>query len=229
VTEWVKLHLIVEGQTEFAFARDTLKPHLAHYCVSVDPFILPTNRKLGAVGGGLSWDRFRFNVSRLLQHYSAGSDRFSTMIDWYKLDPQFPGFGESRKLAKAVDRANAVASAVQAHFDSPRFHAFFSMHEFEAFLYCDLTQIQSRINGSEKAIARLLEEVAGFSCPEDIDDGETTAPSKRLINHLPRYENLKVRVGAPAAGAIGLNVLREKCPHFGQWLTRLESLGQSSK
>jgi len=38
---------------------------------------------------------------------------------------------------------------------------------------------------------------------------------------------MKVRVGAPAAGAIGLPVLREKCPHFGQWLARLERLPQS--
>ena len=29
MTFWVKLHLIVEGNTELTFARDTLKPHLA--------------------------------------------------------------------------------------------------------------------------------------------------------------------------------------------------------
>ena len=72
----------------------------------------------------------------------------------------------------------------------------------------------------------LKNEVAGFSCPEDINEGETTARSKRLISHVPRYEKLKVRIGAPAASAIGLHVLREKFPHFGQWITRLESLKQ---
>jgi hypothetical protein len=41
------------------------------------------------------------------------------------------------------------------------------------------------------------------------------------------YENLKVRVGASAASAIGLSILRDKCPHFGQWLTRLENLKQT--
>jgi hypothetical protein len=42
--------------------------------------------------------------------------------------------------------------------------------------------------------------------------------------HLPIYERNKVRVGAPAAAAIGLPVLREKCPHFAQWLAGLEKL-----
>ena len=85
-------------------------------------------------------------------------------------------------------------------------------------------QVQARIVGSERAVATLQKEVACFTCPEDINDGEMTAPSKRLIRHVPRYEKLKVSVGAPAADAIGLAVLREKCPHFGQWLTRLERL-----
>ncbi len=54
MTGWVKLHLIVEGVTELTFARDTLKPHLAKHNVSVNPFLLPTNRRLGAAGGALS-------------------------------------------------------------------------------------------------------------------------------------------------------------------------------
>jgi hypothetical protein len=49
----------------------------------------------------------------------------------------------------------------------------------------------------------------------------------RLEKHLPGYHRAKVRVGSSAASAIGLQVLREKCPHFGQWLMRLENLAQS--
>ncbi|MBU6401761.1 MAG: DUF4276 family protein [Verrucomicrobia bacterium] len=131
----MKLHLIVEGPTELVFARETLKPHLSRYCISVNPFMLPTNRNPAAVGGALSWDRFRYNVSRLLKHHAGRSDRFSTMIDWYKLDSHFPGVADARKLAKAADRACAVASAVQKHFDSPRLWPFFTLHEFEAFLF----------------------------------------------------------------------------------------------
>jgi hypothetical protein len=225
VTAWVKLHLIVEGETELAFARVTLKPHLAQYHVSVNPFMLPTNRKLGAAGGALSWDRFRYNVSRLLKQFADQSDRFSTMIDWYKLDPHFPGFAEAGKLAKAADRASTVASAVQTHFHSPRLCPFFTLHEFEAFLFCDLFTVARRLPGHERGIVSLKAEI-GLTPPEDVDDGSSTHPSARLEKLLPGYHRAKVRVGAPAAGEIGLPVLREKCPHFGQWLTRLENLKQ---
>ncbi len=226
MTAWVKLHLIVEGETELAFARDTLKPHLAQYHVSVNPFMLPTNRSLGAAGGALSWDRFRYNVGRLLKQFAGISDRFSTMIDWYKLDPHFPGVGEARKLAQAADRAATVAATVQTHFNSPRLLPFFTLHEFEALLFCDLITVARRLPGRDRGIANLKAEI-GSTPPEEVDDGSSTHPSARLEKHLPGYHRAKVLVGARAAGEIGLPVLREKCPHFGQWLTRLENLGQS--
>jgi hypothetical protein len=218
--------LIVEGETELVFARDTLKPHLLKCRVSVNPFKLPTNRRLGTAGGALSWDRFDYNVSRLLKQYADKSDRFSTMIDWYKLDPHFPGVAEARKLAKAVDRASTVATDVQTHFSSPRLLPFFTLHEFEALLFCDLLIVARRMGRPARDIASLAAEI-GSTPPEEVDDGPGTHPSARLEEHLPGYHGAKVRVGAPAAGEIGLHVLREKCPHFGQWLTRMENLKQT--
>jgi len=223
VTPWINLYLIVEGETELAFARDTLKPHLAQYHVCVNPFMLPTNRTLGAASGALSWDRFRYNVSRLLKQHADKSDRFSTMIDWYKLDPHFPGMTEAGKLAEALDRVSAVASSVQTHFNSPRLCPFFTLHEFEAFLFCDLLTVARRLPGHDQGIASLQAEIGSIP-PEDVDDGPNTHPSARLEKHLPGYHRAKVRVGAPAAGEIALHLLREKRPHFGQWLTGLENL-----
>ena len=75
----------------------------------------------------------------------------------------------------------------------------------------------------DQAITELQQEVAHLE-PEAINEGPHTAPSKRIIHHLPIYERTKVRVGAPAAAAIGLPVLRGKCPHFAQWLANLEKL-----
>jgi hypothetical protein len=152
--------------------------------------------------------------------------RFSTMIDLYALPLDYPGWSEAQKKSKPADRVLVLEKALAEEIGDSRFIPFLQLHEFEALLYCDLKQIQTLIEESERGIAQLQKEVAGIACPEDIDDGEATAPSKRLINHVPRYENLKVRVGATAASAIGLQVLRGKCPHFGQWLSRLEKLRQ---
>ncbi|MEW6284306.1 MAG: DUF4276 family protein, partial [Candidatus Eremiobacterota bacterium] len=40
----------------------------------------------------------------------------------------------------------------------------------------------------------------------------------------PRYANDKRTAGPQVAQAIGLDVLRARCPHFGSWLTSLEGL-----
>jgi hypothetical protein len=224
---WIRLYLTVEGETELEFAKETLIPHLAKFEVEVRPRMVLTNRKLGKRGGALNFQRFKRDATHLMKEDAHLEARFSTMIDLYALPEDYPGWKEAEKKAKPADRVLELEKALAGEFGDNRFIPFLQLHEFEAFLFCDLKQIQSRIEESERAIAQLQKEVANFLCPEDINDGETTAPSKRLIHHLPRYENLKVRVGAPAASAIGLHVLREKCPHFGQWLTRLENLKQS--
>lgn len=223
---WIRLYLTVEGETELKFAKETLAPHLAQFEVEVRPRMVLTNRKLGKRGGALHFQRFKRDTAHLMKDDANKEARFSTMMDLYALPADFPGWTEAEKKSKPADRVLELEKALAGELADSRFIPFLQLHEFEAFLYCDLNQLLSRIEDSEKAIAQLQQEVAHLN-PEDINEGETTAPSKRLIHHLPRYEHLKVRVGAPAASAIGLPVLREKCPHFGQWLTRLEKLKQS--
>lgn len=145
------------------------------------------------------------------------------MLDLYALPTEFPGWPEARKQAQPLARVQTLEAALQRHVGDWRFTPYIQLHEFEALLYCDLSTLTHRLSGSERALKNLAQEVAHLA-PEAINEGETTAPSKRLIRHLPIYEKSKVRVGAPAAAAIGLPVLRQKCPHFGAWLTHLEAL-----
>ncbi|HEV3200600.1 MAG TPA: DUF4276 family protein [Bryobacteraceae bacterium] len=60
-----------------------------------------------------------------------------------------------------------------------------------------------------------------FATPEEIDDSVLTAPSKR-IEPLLEYE--KPLYGVLAILEIGLPRIRAECPHFADWLNRLESL-----
>lgn len=64
-----------------------------------------------------------------------------------------------------------------------------------------------------------------FETPEEIDDSYTTAPSKRILAVEPQYQ--KVTDGNLAATRIGLDIMREKCPHFNGRLSKLEALGQN--
>jgi hypothetical protein len=57
-----------------------------------------------------------------------------------------------------------------------------------------------------------------------INDGEETAPSKRIGKEIPDYLGAKPTAGPIIAGKIGLETMRMKCPHFNEWLTKLENL-----
>ena len=75
----------------------------------------------------------------------------------------------------------------------------------------------------EDGVAELQRTRLLFQTPEDVNDSKETAPSKRIKKAIPRY-NKRV-AGSLIAMDIGLCVIREQCPRFGRWLTRLESLG----
>jgi hypothetical protein len=67
--------------------------------------------------------------------------------------------------------------------------------------------------------------VDSFASPEDINDGPNTFPSKRIKDQFPDYK--KLLAGVKAAELIGLPTIRAKCPHFNEWVTKLERIGES--
>jgi hypothetical protein len=218
---WVRLYLIVEGETERTFAEKTLKPHLAQFHVDVRPSIVITNRKLGTRGGGLGYARIEKDIRNRMKEDKNPEARFSTMFDLYALPADFPGCEDAAKETTPAMKVTHLERALSTPFGDPRFLPYLQLHEFEALLYCDLAEVEKRLDGV--SLKRLKAETAGVP-PEDINEREDSAPSRRLVKHIPRYNKLKVRVGALAAGAIGLQVIRGKCPHFNDWLTRLEKL-----
>ena len=109
-----------------------------------------------------------------------------------------------------------------------RFIPFIQLHEYEAYLFTDVTQFKLFYPDSEMEIAALKKIADGVSTPELIDDGQHSAPSKRIIGQLPDYEAAKKAVGPQVGELIGLAAIRAKCPHFAKWLTRLEQLGNTT-
>ena len=226
MTQWRRLYITVEGHTERKFADDLLRPHLAQYEIAVYTRVVVTNRKLGKRGGVLDFKTIHGDLRRLMLEHADPEVRFTTMLDLYALPSEFPGWHEAHKQATPDGRVKALESALSTVIDDTRFVPYIQLHEFEALLFCDLHELQRRISGSDRSIAALKEEI-GDLAPEAINEGASTAPSKRIIRHLPLYDRLKVRVGAPAAVAIGLHALRTKCPHFSAWVARLEELGRA--
>ena len=57
---------------------------------------------------------------------------------------------------------------------------------------------------------------------QSINDSPDNAPSKRIEALMPLYR--KRLMGPLAAQRIRLATIRKECPHFGDWLARLERL-----
>lgn len=88
----------------------------------------------------------------------------------------------------------------------------------------DVSKFAWFFDNADSGIAALGKIVDDVQSPEEINDGQHTAPSKRIIGQFPEYEDEKVMVGPQMAKAIGLEHIRSRCPHFGEWLRRLEKL-----
>ena len=114
-----------------------------------------------------------------------------------------------------------VRREMGTNFSPNRFVPYVMMHEFEAMLFSGCDAFGSAI-GRKDLTASLQAVRDEFESPEEIDDSPNTAPSKRIEAILPGYQ--KLTMGIQAAQGIGLETIRRECPHFRDWLERLESL-----
>ncbi len=222
----IRLHFVVEGQTEQAFVRAVLTEHLGHFDVSCAARAVETSRDRARIfrGGLLDYGRAKKDLSRWLKQDAHADARFTTMFDLYALPTDFPGYEATKGLVDPLARVEALELAFADDVGDPRFVPYIQLHEFEALLFADVTVLGERFEGHGDALARLEAVVTSFSSPEHIDDGPNTAPSKRIISEIPDYEGAKVSAGPVLASKIGLPTLRSKCPHFDDWIGRLENL-----
>ena len=131
----VRLHLIVEGQTEKRFVDDLLAPHLVDRQVYADARCVLTSRD-GAHWrrGGLSdYVKPKKDVRLWMKQERKQSDVFfSTMFDLYALPAEFPGYNEAQKCSDPYEKVGTLEGALGTDIGSPRFIPYLQLHEFEA-------------------------------------------------------------------------------------------------
>lgn len=220
----VRLRCVVEGQTEEAFVKQVLCPYLAIQQVMVTAQCVRTGTKRGKTyrGGMTNYARTKRDIERSIK-----GDRtayFTTMFDLYGLPTDFPGYIESKRIRDPLQRVNDLENALRNDIGTARFIPYIQLYEFETLLLADPHQLTSQFLEQTAAIQKLVEMSAGFTSPEEINDGADMAPSKRIINAIPAYEDMKVSAGPIVAERIGLPILRARCRHFGAWLDQLEAL-----
>jgi len=223
-----RLYLFAEGQTELTFADTVLRPYLAKLGVYLHGAVLIAHaRKKGRVhrGGGRKYLPMKKDILRFLAQDRAADVFFTTMIDLYAIHADFPRLDEAEELRHSPrERVEFLERAFANDVADPRFLPHIQLHEYEAYLFSDPAWLRYFYDRHEKEIAALKAIAEEYASPELIDDGQHSAPSKRIIAQLSDYEGAKPVVGPQVAELIGLEVIRGKCPHFDAWLSRLEKL-----
>lgn len=224
-----RLNLVVEGQTEEGFVNQVLAPHLGTLGIAAVARCVTTRRDrrrpdLVHRGGLPDYGKARRDLERWVAE--DGGAAFTTMFDLYALPEDFPGFHESRRLADPYQRVAFLEAALAADLGlgEHRLIPYLQLHEFEALLFSDPAKFDWEYLEHDAQIARLVEIAEAHESPELIDDGPETAPSKRIARHIPEYAYQKASRGPLIAQKIGIERMRARCPHFAEWLVRLESL-----
>ena len=222
----VRLHFIVEGQTEETFVNQTLRPHLERFAIWVKARCVETGHKGGVIyrGGIVSYQKARKDITLWMLEDQNPDARFTTMFDLYALPHDFPGYEKSARVIDPYERVRILEDSLLEDVSDPRFIPYIQLHEFEALLLADPQKLDSQFYEDSTGIQRLVQIANGFMSPELIDDGPDSAPSKRIAEEIPEYPRSKVSAGPITAERIGLHTLRTKCQHFDAWLGTLESL-----
>lgn len=225
------IHVLCEGQTEQGFVQDVLQPYLKAYRItSVKSILITTSKKKNAHGGMLTYSHAETDLNILMRKNTDGENErhvFTTMFDLYKLPNDFPGYN----IAKNINDPYDCVKDLETHFSNAiadkRFIPYIQLHEFEALLFCGIEYLAKRYPNSKKQceqLKKVLLEKDGN--PELINDGESTAPSKRIIKAIEGETKKVYRYNKPKTGKditkdIGIDVLRDKCKHFNEWIEKL--------
>lgn len=217
-----RLLMLVEGQSEEIFVKQTLAPHLAGHGVFVQPIVLWTKR-LGAGGGyrgGVSnWNQ----ILRSLLPLTFDTDAWiTTLLDFYGMPEDVPGYQDALKPGNPRERITDLEARLAAEINHQRLIPFLALHEFEAWVFCNPDVLAKHFDRADLA-EKVTNAVVLAGEPELINHGKDTHPKARLQAMATGYK--EISDGPTLMGKIGIPAIRAACPHFAGWLTRLEELG----
>ncbi len=236
----IRLHITAEGTTEERFVKEVLAPYLGEQGVWADARCVLTskNNRLNLEYRG-GWRRtsayptVKRDICTWMKEDRNPDSRFTTMFDLYALPRDFPGYaeayGETDPYRRVSSLEQALAADINGALCDTRFVPYIQLHEFEALILADPKQLEWEFLEHDKPIERLVNMVVKEGGnPELIDDGENTAPSKRIIAEIAEYSGNKATSGPLVAGKIGMPMLCNRCRHFALWIEGLVRLGKAS-
>ena len=206
----IRLAISVEGPTEEEFVNRLLAGHLRAKGIETRPVSL---------GGNVTVARLAHEMRNLFWSYNF----VTSLVDFYGFRDK--GNRTIHQLEQAV--FHDVDRSIRRSWDQRAVIPYVQRHEFEGLLFSDVDSFATvGLPGIDDACLDSLRRIRiRFDTPEDINDDQATAPSKRIESLVPRYR--KRLHGPLVAEATGLERIRGECPGFDGWLRRLEALAEN--
>lgn len=204
----IRLAISVEGPTEEEFVNRLIVGHLRSRGIETRPVSIGGNvtvARLAHEMRNLFWQRYHFVTS---------------LIDFYGFKDK--GDRTRSQLERAV--FDDVDRLIARNWDQRAVFPYVQRYEFEALLFSDVDGFSTLgLPGVDDVCLESLRRIRNhFDTPEDINDDQATAPSKRIEALIPRYR--KRLHGPMVAEVTGLERIRRECPRFDGWVRRLEAL-----
>lgn len=228
---------VVEGQTEFSLLSAIVSTHLGYRNISFNPKVVGRPGHKGGV-----YRAFETVVKEITSLFRQEPTAVvTTFFDFYALPQDWPGV-KSALIAKACGKATScIAKIVEEEwmqsvkqntqdFDREvKFIPYIQMYELESLLFTSPKDMaETFLNKNlEETFRNIVKECGGC---EEINNRPQFAPSKRIEAVYPGYKKGRDRnktesrrPHAPIiAERIGLDAIRAACPHFNEWVTKLE-------
>lgn len=212
------IYIICEGQTEEEFVNGILRPYFnSHQIYDVRPILMTTSK--GHKGGDVKYDRLKHNINKLLKRET--DILVTTFIDFFRLVSDFPKFGEAQEKHNKIERVDFLEQVLAEAIDNARFIPYIQLHEFEALLFAAKDGFEFLPDLKQSNLNRLLTAVEEKHNPEELNDGELTAPSKRLEQSISGFDKNKPFYGGIIAEVNTINPVLERCLRFSKWVETL--------
>lgn len=212
------IYIICEGQTEEEFVNGILRPYFnSHQIYDVRPILMTTSK--GQKGGDVKYDRLKFNIDKLLKRES--DILVTTFVDFFRLKTDFPNFEVAQQIQNKIQRVEILEQALANAINNTRFIPYIQLHEFEGLLFASKDGFEFLPDLKQASLKSLLLAVNEKENPEELNDGELTAPSKRLEQLIPGFDKNKPFYGGLIAEVNTINAVLDRCLRFKTWVETL--------
>ncbi|OLL14664.1 DUF4276 family protein [Actinomyces oris] len=208
--------ILVEGQTEEALVKEVLGPAASMRGTYVTPVVVTTSATpTGAHHGGGHWKHYHTQLQDLLK--ASHWHRVGLLLDYYQYPKGAPEREEatSSESLDSTGRQATLMAALRAEYPDPRFRPLVVLHEIEALVLAAIDAGQGDGLLPRQGLAELRQAITRAHGPEQVNDGPSTAPSKRLEAADPGY--MKTVTGPLLVSEAGLPAVLERCPTFKDW------------